>query len=61
METNPSGQTVRLSQHPDDLARLIRKLRWIGMDDEAQHLEMAVASLPACQRAAVAAEQAGTD
>jgi hypothetical protein len=31
---------------PQELAKLIRKLRWIGMEDEADRLQMAVCSLP---------------
>jgi hypothetical protein len=30
---------------PHDWARLILKLRWIGLDEEAKHLESAVATL----------------
>jgi len=37
---------------PRDWARLIQKLRWIGLDDEAARLEWAVSSLPPEQRCA---------
>jgi hypothetical protein len=48
-------------QQPQDLAKLIRKLRWIGMDEEACRLQTAVATLPADARGAVFAESLGTD
>jgi hypothetical protein len=32
-------------------AKLIRKLRWIGLEDEAQRLQQALSTLPAEQRA----------
>jgi hypothetical protein len=31
-------------------AKLIRKLRWIGLEDEARRLELAVRTLPAEER-----------
>jgi hypothetical protein len=31
---------------PRDWARLIQKLRWIGLDDEAARLEWEVSNLP---------------
>jgi hypothetical protein len=49
------------SQPPQDLARLIRKLRWIGMDDEACRLQTVVAALPADARGVISAEPFGTD
>jgi hypothetical protein len=42
-------------------AKLIRKLRWIGLDDEARRLEHAVSTLPPEQRGSVAAEPTSTD
>jgi hypothetical protein len=41
--------------------KLIRKLRWIGLDDDAHNLELAVSTLPPEQRASVSAEPYGTD
>ena len=38
---------------PQDLAKLIRKLRWIGMEAESRHLQMAMFSLPPHERYAV--------
>jgi hypothetical protein len=42
-------------------AKLIRKLRWIGLDDEAQRLETAVGTLPPEQRGTVSAGPFSTD
>jgi hypothetical protein len=33
-------------------ARLIRKLRWVGLEEEAHRLELAVSTLPAEEEAA---------
>jgi hypothetical protein len=46
---------------PRDWARLIQKLRWIGLDDEATRLEWAVSNLPAEQRCEVSLDPADTD
>jgi hypothetical protein len=40
--------------------KLIRKLRWIGLEDDAHNLELALSTLPAEQRAGIA-EPYGTD
>ena len=40
---------------PNDHAKLIRKLRWIGMDEEAETLQLALRSLPPEQRGTVSA------
>jgi hypothetical protein len=42
-------------------AKLIRKLRWIGLDEEARRLEQAVSTLPPEERGTVAAEPYSTD
>jgi hypothetical protein len=44
-----------------DWAKLIRKLRWIGMEEEAERLQQAVSTLPPDERGCVAAEPYGTD
>lgn len=46
---------------PRDWARLIQKLRWIGLDDEAARLESAVSNLPPEQRCDVTLDPADTD
>ena len=57
--TEPSG--LPLCQASCDWIKLIRKLRWIGMEDEAQRLQQAVNTLPLDQRGSVLAEPFGTD
>ena len=46
---------------PRDWARLIQKLRWIGLDDEATRLEWAVGNLPVEQRCKITLDPADTD
>jgi hypothetical protein len=46
---------------PQELAKLIRKLRWIGMEDEAHRLELAICCLPPDQRGSVSAGPFSTD
>ena len=46
---------------PRDWARLIQKLRWIGLDDEAAHLEWVVSTLPLEARCEVNLDPADTD
>jgi hypothetical protein len=45
----------------NDRSKLIRKLRWIGMEDEAQSLQRAVRSLPPEERGTVSAGPFSTD
>jgi hypothetical protein len=42
-------------------AKLIRKLRWIGLEDEARRLERAMSTLPPEERGCVSAGPANTD
>jgi len=42
-------------------AKLIRKLRWIGMEDEARRLELAVSTLPLEERGCVSTGPFSTD
>jgi hypothetical protein len=46
---------------PRDWARLIQKLRWIGLDEEAHRLEWAVSTLPLEQRCELNFDPADTD
>jgi len=49
-------------RHPSgDWIKLIRKLRWIGMEEEAQDLQSAVSTLPPSERGSVMAEPSATD
>ena len=48
-------------QPPREWVRLIRKLRWIGMEDEARRLEMALSTLPPEERSTVSVGPFSTD
>ena len=45
----------------DEIIRLIRKLRWIGKEEEAHGLERQLDLLPAMQRGSVLADSINTD
>ena len=57
------GQThhPQLNRQAYEWARLIRKLRWIGMEDDAHHLQLAMCGLPPHERYAVLAGPLSTD
>jgi hypothetical protein len=61
MEHVPSTEIIPAHQLPQDVAKLISKLRWIGMDDEARRLQTAVAMLPSDVRGTTSAEPLSTD
>jgi hypothetical protein len=46
---------------PGEWAKLIRKLRWIGLEDEARSLQLAVSTLPAEERGSVLIGPFSTD
>jgi hypothetical protein len=46
---------------PAEWAKLIRKLRWIGLEDEARRLELVVGTLPAEERGTVSVGPFSTD
>lgn len=46
---------------PVDWPKLIRKLRWIGLDDEASRLQQAACRLPPDERGTVSAGPFSTD
>jgi hypothetical protein len=48
-------------QSSREWAQLIRKLRWIGLEDEARRLELAVSTLPPEQRGSVSVGPFSTD
>lgn len=57
-------QTVTESPYtkePQELAKLIHKLRWLGMYDEARCLQTALGSLAADERSTVSAGPFSTD
>jgi hypothetical protein len=61
MEHVPEPEVILAHQLPQDVAKLISKLRWIGMDDEARRLQTAVAMLPSDVRGTTSAEPSSTD
>ena len=61
MEHARRNQTDCINHQPQDLVKLIRKLRWIGMEEEAHYLQMALCSLPPHERYAVLAGPFSTD
>jgi hypothetical protein len=48
-------------QSSSEWAKLIRKLHWIGLHDEARRLELAVSTLPPEQRGTVLVGPVSTD
>ncbi len=46
---------------PGEWAKLIRKLRWIGLEDEARSLQLAVSKLPVEERGSVLVGPFSTD
>jgi hypothetical protein len=61
MEQALDIQTMPINRQPREWAKLIRKLRWIGMDDEARRLQAVVSSLPPEERGTVSAGPFFTD
>jgi hypothetical protein len=51
MESVPPSNL--LSMKADASVKLIRKLRWIGLDEDARRLELAVRTLPPGEQTAV--------
>ena len=58
---NVTDNVTFMPQEPNDRSKLIRKLRWIGMEEEAHRLELAVRSLPPEERGTVSAGPFSTD
>ena len=50
MEQTRHKQMICTKQQSEECAKSIRKLRWIGMEHEAHHLQIAVCSLPPDER-----------
>jgi hypothetical protein len=61
MEQKPCTDDVTKPERSDDWSKLVRKLRWIGMEEEAERLQLALRSLPAEQRGTVSAGPFSTD
>lgn len=61
MEEAPAENVIVVDYCSREWARLIRKLRWIGLDDEARRLELAVSTLPPEERGSVSVGPFSTD
>jgi hypothetical protein len=61
MEQACENKVVSINSESRDWARLIRKLRWIGLDEEARRLEQAVSTLPPEERGSVSVGPFSTD
>jgi hypothetical protein len=57
-QDEPASSEARV---PHDWARLLRKLRWIGLEEEAKRLELALSTLPAEERSNIYLEACSTD
>ena len=61
MELKNSTVVVMSERPQHEWAKLIRKLRWIGFEDEARRLEQAVSTLPPEERGSVSVGPFSTD
>jgi len=62
MEQMPELDAIAAGQRTSwEWAKLIRKLHWIGLHDEARRLEFAVSTLPPEERGTVLAGPGSTD
>ena len=60
-QAHDSGVISIDQQSPREGAKLLRKLRWVGLEEEARHLELALSTLPPEQRGGVLVESSSTD
>jgi hypothetical protein len=61
MEKAREDRVISLNQQsPREWAKLLGKLRWIGLEEEARRLELALSTLPPEERG-VSAEPFGAD
>jgi hypothetical protein len=61
MERPYTDDLIKGSQPPEDWSKLVCKLRWIGMEEEAKRLQLALRTLPPEQRGTVSAGPFSTD
>jgi hypothetical protein len=61
MEQACENKVVSINPESRDWARLIRKLRWIGLVEEARRLEQVVSTLPPEERGSVSVGPFSTD
>jgi hypothetical protein len=57
----PAENVIVVDPRSREWARLIRKLRWIGLEEEAHRLELAVSTLSAEERGSAFAGPVSTD
>jgi|SRR5262245_5584321 len=56
-----ADNVIGVPQQPNALAKQVLKLRWIGMDEDARQLQLAIRSLPPEVRGTVSAGPFSTD
>ena len=61
MQTQEPPDVSAEQRASNEIIKLIRKLRWIGMEDDAHHLQLAMCGLPPHERCAVLAGPLSTD
>jgi len=62
MEQARESDVISIDQQsPREWAKLLRKLRWVGLEDEARRLELALSTLPPEQRGDLLVESSSTD
>jgi hypothetical protein len=61
MELVTENQRISMPPRCDEWAKLIRKLRWIGLEDEAWRLQRALRDLPPEERGTVLGGPFSTD
>lgn len=62
MQQAQGSSVVSMHERPScEWSKLIRKLRWIGLEDEARRLELAVSTLPPEERGSVSVGPFSTD
>jgi len=61
MEQENETEGVSAKRQSQDWAKLIRKLRWIGLEEEACRLQQTVCNLPPDERGTVSAGPFSTD
>jgi hypothetical protein len=61
MKEIPADDMRVMDHYPREWTRLICKLRWIGLEEEARCLEMAISTVPPEERGSVLAGPLSTD
>lgn len=61
MERKPKGDFFSKHRSTDELAKLICKLRWIGLEDEALRIQRLLRRIPPEERPSVLIQPFSTD